>query len=802
MMERSVDLGPRGPITGAMLVAVAPSSVESDLIEQWRSSHAPECAVLTLPHPKAGEDVDWTAAGEELVSDLDRELVPVRVLWLPEDRAGRRWARLVDVATDARHPGEGRQRRLAAREDRWRIVVGASAPVSAVRAHMVDHTGAEPASVEAFGRYTARIAVLALERAVNEVLGSEYKVPRLVREQILDSSRWRGLVEGLAGGLQRSSSEVAADAERYLVEMVAGRSRRVIDFSAAVYRTVYQQGYDTKIDYDQAQIERVREVASRHPIIVLPSHRSNLDAMVMPLALQENGLPRTHTLAGINMGFWPVGPVFRKAGAIFIRRDTADDPIYRAVLREYVGFLMEKRFGLQWYLEGGRSRTGKLLPPKMGLLSYVAAAHQEGRTDDVALIPASIAYDQLHEVSEYASEARGAVKQAEGIGWFVQYVRAQRQRFGKIYIRFAEPVLLSEFLGAPGGDANRSDDETGNDRRLQLQKLGLEVAWRINSVTPATPTALVTMALLATDGRALTAVEITDAVRWPVDHAIRRQIPMTASAAALDGVEPVRQVLDELHRHGVVHRHDGPSPLYQIGPDQHLAAAYYRNTVVHFFLVPAIVELALAAAAEEGAETSGAEVLEVIHREALHLRDLLKFDFFFKDRDGYLASVDEELDLIDPAWRQAVADGPNGAQRVLDQVPSAWSPAVLRPFLEAYWVVADGLARQSALDPFDAEDFMARMPNHGTYGLLRGWISSPEAVSTHLFKAGLDLAVHRQLTDSCHPETLERRARFVEELRVVLDRVDRIASSPHRRLDLDKLQKSVPPSMFTSAPVR
>ena len=140
---------------------------------------------------------------------------------------------------------------------------------------------------------------------------------------------------------------------------------------------------------------------------------------------------------------------------ICIRRSTADDPLYKYVLREYVGYVLEKRFNLSWSIEGTRSRTGKMLPPWLGLLSYAADAYLQGRVDDIALLPVSITFDQLHEIVEYAEYARGAAKKPEGFGWLYGFIKAQGARhYGKVYVRFGEPVLLELVPGPVSGGAD------------------------------------------------------------------------------------------------------------------------------------------------------------------------------------------------------------------------------------------------------------------------------------------------------------------------------------------------------------
>ena len=261
--------------------------------------------------------------------------------------------------------------------------------------------------------------------------------------------------------------------------------------------------------------------------------------------MQEKGLPPAHVFADIGLSFGPLGAILRRTGVIFIRRSANDDPLYKYVLREYVGYVVEKRFNLSWSIEGTRSRTGKMLPPRLGLLAYAADAYLQRRVDDILLLPVSITFDQLHEIAEYARYARGGVKKPEGFGWLYRFVKAQGARhYGKIYVRFGEPVALSSFLGPPDGQI--AADPAA--RRLALAKIAFEVAWRINQGMPVTATAIITTILLAPRGTALTFDEIRLALADALDYLDSRAIPRTASARALSAAEPVRATLDALTR--------------------------------------------------------------------------------------------------------------------------------------------------------------------------------------------------------------------------------------------------------------
>jgi glycerol-3-phosphate O-acyltransferase len=760
------------PVTAGqavVFIAQTSSAAETRALEQWVAEYGPGASSVTdvqlirVPYPK-GEDVHGLAAaiGARLEKGDDPLLAPLRVAWLPKERDGERTARLRDVIAigDPRHPRPRQQEWIRQRQPgRVKVLSGEPAQLSELRRAWTEQIGDDPSDPASFARFVGRRVTLSLERAESHLLGPRYKVPRLVREEVRSSARFRQGLARLAQDLGRAESEVADEAERCLEEIVTGYGRLQIDFAMQVGRLMYRQGYDEQLDYDMTQVEHVRTAMAHHPAVVLPTHRSNLDAGVMPVALHELGLPRTHTLAGINMSFWPLGPIMRRSGVIYIRRNIKANPVYRFVLREYIGYLVEKRFHLEWYIEGGRSRTGKLLPPRLGLLTYVVDAYRENRTDDVFLTPASITYDQLREVGEFAREAKGVKKKPETIGWFLRFWRSNRGRYGKIYVRFGEPLSLRQQLGPA----------TALDRdAVDLQKLAFEVAWRINHVTPITATALVTLTLLSAQGRALTLDQIQAALHDYLDVAARQRLPMTDSAARLDSRPGIDAALDALVGQQVVTRFDGGAEaVYVIGDDQHLAAAFYRNSIIHFYLNGAIAELALVRAGEADA----ADRVGAFWDEAMQLRDLLKFDFFFLEKDEFRAALAVELALHDPAWQDRATEGLDSIQRLLRELRPLTAHTTLRSFFEAYLVVAYTLTRQGAQTVADERALLSSCEGMARQLLLQKRIRSAEAVSQLLFQTGLQLARHRGLLEPSD-DLAARRSAFEREIRAVLRRVD------------------------------
>jgi glycerol-3-phosphate O-acyltransferase len=447
------------------------------------------------------------------------------------------------------------------------------------------------------------------------------------------------------------------------------------------------------------------------------------------------------------------------------------------VLREYVGYVLEKRFNLSWSIEGTRSRTGKMLPPRLGLLSYAADAYLQGRVDDIMLLPVSITFDQLHEIAEYADYARGGQKKPEGFGWLYGFIKAQGARqYGKIYVRFGEPVSMSAFLGPPGGSI--ATDPAA--RRLALQKTAFEVAWRINQGMPVTATAAVTTILLAMQGAALTFDQIRLGLADALDYLESRSVPRTASLRALSAPGPVRATLDALVAGGLVtYVRDGREPVWLIGPDQQLAATFYRNSLVHFLLDTALCELAVLRAKEADADPVGAFWTEIAR-----LRDLLKFEFYFQDRDEHRRQVHAEMDRHEPAWEERLRAGPTEADALLAQMRPLVSHVIVRPFVEAYRIVADVLAGQdvptAADGSVDRDGVTQRALGLGRQYVAQRRLRSSESVSVLLFQTALQLADNRGLLGP-GADVAERRASFLAELRDLLRRLDEIEHLAIRR---------------------
>src|SRR3954468_1575273 len=724
------------PDVPLLVLVDATSTAELALVEDALTGVGDRPATVL---PLRGEAL----AGPLADADPDTVVTAVRVAWTRRetDHRGERRPRprtCPAAATSAPRRPPGPLQAAALRRDPERACVVVAEPAT------VAELSGRWDGVGSLADFVARQAALALDRGERSIVGDRVKAPRHAAEAIEAGPGFRSEVRALAARMELPEDEVMTEAVADLQGLVASMDPVAVDLFTGAFRPLHSRAWEVRTDTEG--LTRLRELNRRYPLVFLPSHRSYVDPLVLADVLATHDFPRNHVLGGDNLRFWPLGPLAKRAGIVFIRRSFGDDQVYKLAVREYFAFLLSKRFNLEWYMEGGRSRTGKLRPPRHGLLRYVADAVDRGRVDDVFVVPVSITYDQLREVSGMAAEQRSAAKRGEGLSWLASYARGQMSTpLGTVHVGFAEPLSLAAALqaGEPGDvDA----------RRLALQKVAFQVAVGINSVTPAMATALVTLAPLGVRDRALTLAQVTRVLEPLLDYLSERGLPH--SGEALSSPAGVRQVLAALAEQKVVTVYEGgEEAVYAIDRGQHLVAAFYRNSAIHHVIDRAIAELVMLRDPADRWE------------EAMRLRDQLKFEFFFPERDAYRQQISAELERLDPDWESA--DG----REVLCGAPLLVAHRVLRSFVDAQLVVAERLAARNPRTPVVEPEFLAECSGVAQQMLLQGRLHGPESLSRELFAGALRLASNLDLVDPGREELARRRQEWAAQVRDVVGRI-------------------------------
>ena len=453
-----------------------------------------------------------------------------------------------------------------------------------------------------------------LAREFRTAVGPPLKAPSRVLEKVLRDRGLRGTIEAIARERGKEPWAVAREAEKALREIASRYDPRFVQLLRPLLAWIFRRLY-TSIEVDEEGLARVKRAAAGAPIVLCPSHKSYVDFLVLPLILFDHGMTTPHVAAGINLAFWPFDKIARRGGAFFIRRKVKGDRIYTAVLRAYVKHLLRDRFPQEFYVEGGRSRTGKLLFPKTGLVSMEVDAWLEGAADDVLFVPIAIDYEKLIEASSYARELAGGEKEKESLRGLVGAVRVLARRYERVYVQFDEPISLraaaeARIGGAAGltvddawaGEEARAAaaplepgrDASADSKRRLVQGLANRIAYGISRAVTITPVGLVAAALLSHLRRGLTAAEVARRVE------LLRYIAAEGGARLARGLAgapsdplapgPIAHAVRQLEAGGLVRSAVAAGDtIFQVPDEKRPVLDYHRNAVIHRYVPPALV---------------------------------------------------------------------------------------------------------------------------------------------------------------------------------------------------------------------
>jgi len=397
-----------------------------------------------------------------------------------------------------------------------------------------------------------------------------------VRDAIEDEVRKKSVTREVAEAQARSyAAEISADvsypAVRAIEVMLGWLWNRM--FSGLVVRNA----------------DRIRDLAQTHTIIYTPSHRSHLDYLLISYCLYGVGLFPPLTGAGINLNFWPVGGMLRRVGAFYLRRTFGGNRLYATVFNEYMHFIVTRGHPVNFFIEGGRSRTGRLLQPKTGMLSMVVHSYLRTAERPIAFVPMYVGYDKVMEVRTYVRELKGSKKRTESMASLFRARRVLSGTFGKAYIGFGEPIFLAEFLSRAKPDWK--ENEASAEVKPQwmtpvVHELAGEILTEVNKAAVLYPVALASIVLLSAPNRAL-------AIDDFISHVDQfREVVKRGKYASHITVpdDPSGEIAAIAERVGGVQRlKDIGGDVLFLGEREAILLQYYRNSVLHLFVLPALV---------------------------------------------------------------------------------------------------------------------------------------------------------------------------------------------------------------------
>ena len=601
-----------------------------------------------------------------------------------------------------------------------------------------------------------------LERERRGVLGPAKKPSDRLRDQVLRSPRLQKVIRDMAGegsAEQRVLGYRALSMLRELEAEVDPNAVRALD--ALIDQTVARMY--TGFEIDEAGLDRVRQAAKDGTLVLLPSHKSHVDYIILSRVFHRANMPIPLVAAGDNLAFFPLGPVLRRAGAFFIRRSFKGDRLYGAVVDAYMRRLLKDGWPLEFFLEGGRSRTGKLLPPKLGLLSIVVdavlGAEAQGPGESagrkVWFVPISIGYERLVEEKSYVHELSGGEKKKEDVGGLFRAAESALGRYGKLNVQFGELLTLDGVLSELGESKRPL---TPARRRALVARLAYRAMNEINRVTAITPSALVASALLTHGKRGLPHAELVMACerlarilhgegarftptlvapRTDADApgsrvelrggAIREACELMLRAGHLEVHRPGTPVSDKRGRDRDKDARPGPDAIYVVPDADRLSLDIAKNLVVHFFVSRAMIAIPLAASARAGDAAMASallaervQALSRLFKYELQFRADATFETIFAETLGVMVADGEVI--LDAEGNVSLPAAGEGYERV------TLHARMLRNFVEGYRVAARGLAAllKGALAP---KDLAKRAMTAGERMFLAGELELREAVS-------------------------------------------------------------------------
>ncbi|MCC7071913.1 MAG: 1-acyl-sn-glycerol-3-phosphate acyltransferase [Deltaproteobacteria bacterium] len=522
-----------------------------------------------------------------------------------------------------------------------------------------------------------------LARVERVIHGPPLKSHGRLRLEVLRDATLTRWLDGVASETGLSRALLEKRASKLLDEIAA---RPDIDVTRAVSRVldaVWRRIYDG-IHVDTAEIERIRLAARRGPIVLVPSHRSHIDSLVLAQALLKAGLMPPLLAAGENMNFFPLGALFRRCGAYFLRRSFKGDPLYVAVFRAYVKKLFTEGFSQGFFIEGTRSRTGKALPPKLGMLSMLVDAFLDAKEPDAIFIPCHIAYERVIEARAYAGELHGKAKERESATALVKSAGVLGGRYGHVFIAFDDPISLAEHLRSRGVSRDAGIDERA--RRAAVQTLGHKIAYGINRAGIVTATALVAAALVGLRQKGVDEAMLLQTAAALRVHLLRKPAGSVRFEPGLgdgDVDTDLRAALDRLVGDGLLVRTSvGERVIVQATVDAALRLEVLKNQLLHHIVPETIIAAALAAC---GARAATPVSRRDVAKVALQLSRALKIEFIFRPGTSF-------PELFDAAVAAAGAAGilaAQGDQLVLSTADVAraarrFAHGAIASFLEAY----------------------------------------------------------------------------------------------------------------------
>ena len=554
-------------------------------------------------------------------------------------------------------------------------------------------------------------------------IGPKAKSYDRIRRETLRDAGLRQYLESTSASTGVPMADLIKKSQRYFKEIAAHFDGEVVRLLRLLLHFTFHRLYDG-IFWNSSEIAQLRKASLKGPLILLPTHKSHMDYLVLSYLLYEEGLMPPHIAAGANLSFFPLGAIFRRGGAYFIRRQFKGDPLYAKMVRAYLNRLLKEGFTQEFFIEGGRTRTGKTLAPKLGLLSIYVDCLCTQPMQDAVFVPISISYERIVESQSYDEEQAGKAKTKESAKGLITSSQVLLKRFGRVFVSFDKPIVFSELMAAKRFDPSTASEE---EKRRFIRGLAHQVVAGMNDSVTVTPASLIAMVILSSKTRAMR-VDRFLAQTLNVLGMLQASYPEVKLSESLANYSEasLESALSLLAQDGQIVKRESKNLSYILAPAKKARSLnFYKNTIIHFFVSDALIACAYLAESQRHQSTnvtlaalkSRTLILSQIFKFEFSFAPLMTFDEIFAKRLEFL--IKRDVFLVSDDHIQAAA-----TTQAKDDVE--FLARILHPFLETYFVAFDAAGS-------DISKIMKQLDD----ALVSGLITRPEAVNKQSCEAAL-----------------------------------------------------------------
>ncbi|MEZ8045495.1 glycerol-3-phosphate 1-O-acyltransferase PlsB [Vibrio sp. 10N.237.312.C02] len=597
----------------------------------------------------------------------------------------------------------------------------------------------------------ARVARIHFSRQKLAASGPNLPSRQALFDRLLKSEAIKKAIEDEAESKNISIEKASKEAQDIMDEIAANFSYSLIKRGEKILGWLWNKLYQ---GLHISNASTVRKLAQDgHEIVYVPCHRSHMDYLLLSYVLYHEGMVPPHIAAGINLNFFPAGPIFRHGGAFFIRRSFKGNKLYSTIFREYLAELFAKGYSVEYFSEGGRSRTGRLLQAKTGMLAMTIQAMLRGMNRPVTLVPVYIGYEHVMEVATYAKELRGKRKEKENASLVIRTIRKLRN-FGKGYVNFGEPIQLNQYLNEHAPEWTKDIDPMGTSKPQWMNPVVKDLATKmmthINDAAATNALTLCATALLASRQRALSRDSLVSQINCYLS--LLKNVPYSDTfTVPKDSAEDLVKHAESLNKFLI--ESDTMGDIISLDRHQSILMTYYRNNIIHLFALPSLI-------AQMTIRQHGLSI-DAIQENVAAIYPFLKKELFLSYDEDQLESV--VANIIDELVGQGMLVVSNN-QVTINQSNSQALMLLGRTIsetLQRYSIALNLLAENPDLDKSDLEqksqDIAQRL------GRLQG-INAPEFFDKGVFASMFATLKQQQYLDNDGNCDLEKTQQFAKLL--------------------------------------